>query len=339
MFEHTESAATNGRNTAGETRGRVSSLRKSLLGLNNSHLRYAAFRWIMPRLGHEPHTNYNLAQNAWPQVSALTAPRGYGERIESVDSEQLDVEARSALLKERATQSDPVVLRDYYPEARDLDLDWVKAQVGDTVGPVRVGNYASIAGDSDIIRMRTGDFVDFAMGRTSFPVPDHLVPGMGPYLANIKLPEIADQLPQPKSFFPKAPVTTFWFGVDSFTPLHCHQFCDVLLVQITGERRVVLVPPHQSVLVGSIARTINICTANYNPFAPADYPAAGSIQQPYCDLGPGDALLIPGFWFHAVRLTGSSFSGSQFNEAVMPLAIGGGPRAPWHKRPYKRGWG
>ena len=52
-----------------------------------SFLRYGAFRWIMPSLGHVQMFHMNLAQKAWPRVSALTANRTYTDQIESIEVE------------------------------------------------------------------------------------------------------------------------------------------------------------------------------------------------------------------------------------------------------------
>lgn len=310
------------------------------LRIDRSRLRYAVYRWLIPRLGGiEPLACMNLAEKAWPIACAKTTLRRYQDRLDEVDWGSFKEPDGAELLKQRARDSDPIVLRRYFRGAHAWSLERIRNELGEVTLPVRVGDYASMGGDPEVFQMRVADFIDYLSGVADFPAPDRLVEGLGAYLANVSLPTIASQLPQPKYFFPKAPVTTFWLGLDSFTPLHCHQFCDVLLVQIAGHRRVRLVPPHQAPLIGCVPRNVNMCTATFNPFDSQGSSATEVIERPVCDLEPGDALLIPGFWFHAVRFAGVSFSGSQFNESGMPLSIGGGPREAWTQRPYQRGWG
>lgn len=301
-----------------------------------SATRYAVFRWVLPRLGCEPLVNMNLAQRGWPVVAAQSARGSYAAQAEEIDCD-FDEEASSAALNSYAQRSCPVVLRNY---TDPWSLEHVKEEIGHTTGRVRVGDYACEVGDPENVQMRVSKFIDYLNGAADFPHPERLVDGLGPYLANEQIPALASKLPCP-DFFLEPPVTSFWLGADSFTPLHSHPMCDVLLVQLTGTRSVILVPPHQAPLVGHVARTIAVHTAEFNPFEPDpdSFPGTDLITSVRADVEAGDALLIPGFWFHAVRLKGASLSGSQFNEARMPMAVGGGPRIDWTRRDFQRGWG
>jgi hypothetical protein len=219
-------------------------------------------------------------------------------------------------------------------------LDKLRSEAGEIVQNVRVGDYDETSGNPDVVKMRVADFVDYLEGRAEFPHKNKLVKDKGPYLANVQFPSFAKQLPLPR-FFPTTPeFSGFWLGAGSRSPLHCHQHCDVLLTQLIGRRNVMLVPPHQASLVGCVPRNYNACTAEFDPFEPdrQRFPV-DLIQRLHYELEAGDALLIPGFWFHAVRITQPSFAASQFNDGTMPLSVGGGPRASWQKRSYAKGWG
>lgn len=306
-----------------------------------SYLRYATFRWIMPSLGHDPLFHMNLAERAWPRVAAMTASRKYTDRIESIDcAANSPVDEYSDELQEHASNSRPFVLRGYIDKDK-WELEQVKKEAGDSINNIRVGHYDEATDDPDVIRMRLADFIDHISGQSEFLREDLLADEKGAYLANEAIPSLAKRLPV-QSIFPDTDSgKLFWLGSSSRSPLHCHQNCDVLLVQLVGNRKVMLVPPHQASLVGCIPRNYNVCSAKFDPFEPDQQPSLATdlIHRLYCELNPGDALLIPGFWFHAVRVTEPSFAVSLFNKHEMPLAVGGGPRGPWQKRSYAQGWG
>jgi len=284
----------------------------------------------------------NLAERAWPVVSSFTEQRQYNGQIEQINCDTKNEAEISRLLTEYAETSRPAVFRDYIRAKIFVPgtFDQLKNAVGENTGKIRVGDYDKAAGEPNYVKMRVADFIDYLVGQTEFPHNERLVEGKGPYLGNAQFPSIVKQMPHP-DFFPTNPDTTFWLGGTSRTPLHCHMYCDVLLTQLIGRRRVMLVPPHQATLVGCIPRNINICTAIYDPFEPDQnvLPGRDPINKLYYELEAGDALLIPGFWFHAVRLEEPSFACSQFNDTAMPLAIGGGPRRLWKERAYTQGWG
>ena len=323
--------------------------------LGRSVARYASFKWLLPVVGHQQHANMNLAERAWPKVSSLSAMQGEGQ-ITSVACEPgRDTDGIAQLLTENAEKSRPIILRNYV-DADSWSLDRVDKVVGELPARIRVNyhkqpadtawelpSYASVRSDlSEVVRMKVSEFTKYLRDPAEFsddPRFANTDGKHGPYLANVEWPSLAEKMPR-SPFFTNPLSTTFWMGADAGTPLHCHQFCDVLLTQLIGRRTVALVGPHKASMVGCIPRTINICTAALDPFEPDEEAFPCGDVSVRADLDAGDALLIPGFWFHAVSLYGGpSFSGSQFNDARMPLAIGGGTRAAWRHRPFLRGWG
>jgi hypothetical protein len=187
--------------------------------------------------------------------------------------------------------------------------------------------------------MRLAEFVDYLLGESYFPHPDRLVDGMGPYLGNMPIPSLNEYLPSPR-FLAEAPGIHFWLGsASSGTPLHCHQHGDFFVQQLIGRRKFLFVPPHEAPLVGCLPVNINISTAAFDPFEPDEgqFPGADQIHVLQADLEPGDALLIPGFWFHAIKISEPSMSATCSRNS-MPAAVGGGPLQLWKTRPYSRGW-
>lgn len=304
-------------------------------------LRYALNRWVLPRLGSEPLAIKNLNQKAWPTVAALTSERTYTDQIECVEWEPTNNSDGTDLLEEYARASRPLVLKNYaFPDVGGAwTLEWIKQVAGDTMTKIRVGDYASAPGDPEIVPMQLGEFIDYILGQSAFPQPDRLVDGLGPYLGNAPLSLLDEHLPSPR-FLGDAPGTHYWLGSSgSQTPLHCHQHGDFLIQQLVGNRKFVLVPPHEALLVGCLPVNLNICTATFDPFDddPDRFPGSDHIHSLHAELEPGDALLLPGFWFHAVQIEGSSMSATRSRNS-MPAVIGGGPLQPWREPPIGRGW-
>lgn len=304
-----------------------------------SHVRYALNRWVLPRLGNEPLGLKNLSQRAWPKVAALTAAHAYADQIESIEWTESSDSDGTELLEQYALTSRPVLLKGYATSSVEArwTIEWVRAQVGSMMVEIRVGDYASAPGEPEQVLMRLADFVDYLLGQAPFPYPERLADGKGPYLGNKPIPTLDQYLPSPR-FLSERPSSNYWLGsAGSCTPLHCHQHGDFLVFQLIGHRRFVLIPPHEALLVGYMPVNMNICTAAFDPFAPDQEQFPGAIHRLYGDLEPGDALLLPGFWFHAVQITEPSMSATRSRKS-MPAVIGGGPVQSWRSRPYSRGW-
>jgi len=244
------------------------------------------------------------------------------------------------LLKEYAQASKPLLLKNYVFSGNlsPWTFDYVKEIAGDTITKIRVGDYNSEFGDPEMMPMRLADYIDYILGNSKFPLPGREVYGLKPYMGNNRIPSLDKHLPMPR-FLGDAPGTHYWMGCAARTPLHSHQQGDFFIQQLVGKRRFILVPPHEALLVGFLPIDLNIATANYNVFDMNDNDPALSqrIHEISIDLEPGDAFLLPGFWFHAVQITEPSLSATSASD-LMPAAIGGGPMQPWRERSWARGF-
>lgn len=301
--------------------------------------RYALDRWVMPRLGVEPHTVRNLCQKAWPTVAALTSDNWDKSAYDCIEWDAAANSDGTTLLEEYARKSRPLLLKNYAFShgIKPWTFDYVKEIAGEAIAKIRVGEYDSEFGDPEMVSMRLGHFVDYVVGKTKFPLPGREVNGLKPYMGNNRMPLLDKHLPVPR-FVGDTPGTHYWMGSSARTPLHCHQQGDFFIQQLVGERTFILVPPHEALLVGFLPVNLNIGTATFNPFE-GEANRSGSADKVHpirIDLKPGDALLLPGFWFHAVQITGPSLSATSASN-LMPAAIGGGSMQPWRERRWERG--
>ncbi len=315
-------------------------------------LRYQLFRRVLPRLSYEPFTIQNLADRAWPIIAAATASHDYSSGIDIIDDSSEDAKKKyEENFQQHALKSLPLVVRNFAQDCpvTSWSMDDLIKEMGDHETLVKIGDYVSDFGQPVKVPISIADFANYLQGKEEFPYKDQLVENIAPYVGDEQISEINKMLPFPslippaqKASGPIEDITTFWMGSQNTgTPLHCHHFCDTFLMQLIGRRRVVLIPPHQALLLGYVPHTINIGKATYDPFNPdpEKFPGHDQIHCLEIDLGPGDGLLIPGFWFHAISLSGPSLSASHFTRSSMPAIIGGGSCEPWQEPPsFRRGW-
>lgn len=315
-------------------------------------LRYQLFRRILPRLSYEPFTIQNIAQRAWPVIADITSKHDYSSGIDIInESAETLKETNDQVLQQHALISKPVVVQGY---ARNCpvstwSMDDLGKELKDHQTLVKVGDYVSDFGQPKKLPIPIAEFADYLQGKTDFRYEELLVKDIAPYVGDEQIQPLKNQLtfpslipPNQKGEGPVDDITTFWMGSkNTGTPLHCHHFCDTFLLNLIGHRRVVLIPPHQALLVGYAPHTINIGKATFDPFNPdaEQYPGVSQLHCLEIDLAPGDALLIPGFWFHAINLVEPSLSASYFTRSSMPAVIGGGSSEPWQDSDeFKRGW-
>jgi hypothetical protein len=303
--------------------------------------RFVMERWVLPRLGMEPMTIRNLCQKGWPTVAALTSWRN-GEDIDCLEWDTRHNSDGSELFEQHARESSPLLLKNYVSppaEGADWSFDFVKEVAGDSKVTIRVGDYESDLGDARMVPMKLGKFIDTVVGRTDFPQAPRLPGGLKPYLGDSALPLLDRHLKVPRFIGRVKGATRYWMGSGARTAMHCHQSYDFFVQQLVGRRRFILLSPHQALLAGFWPRNYNIAITAYDPFAAEDAAdeKTRQVHPIYVDLEPGDALLLPGFWFHAVEVSEPSLSAVMASE-TMPAAVGGGSRQPWRERPGARGW-
>ena len=162
--------------------------------LTKSHLRYALYRWVLPRLGSEPLATKNLLQKAWPKVAALTSARQYTDQVESIKWEPKDDDDGTDLLEEYAQTCRALVLKGYAAssKATSWTLEQLKHEAEAFTTKVRVGDYASAAGDAESVTMQLADFVDYLMGRSAFPPTRTRRPPNTAKLSNLVCRKIAE---------------------------------------------------------------------------------------------------------------------------------------------------
>ena len=303
--------------------------------------RYAIERWLLPRLGMEPMAIRNLCQNGWPKVAALSLSRAGADEVATIPWSPRNNSDGSDLLEEYARESQPLLLKNYVspPEGGFWTLEWIKQVAGETTVTIRVGDYESELGDARMVPMRLGAFIESLLGNAALSFGEQLPNGLRPYLGDSPLPRLDQYLSAPRYIGTVVGATRYWMGSSARTAMHCHQSYDFFVQQLVGHRKFILLPPHQALLAGFWPRNPNIAITTYDPFRtdPAQAEEMPDVTPIIVDLEPGDALLLPGFWFHAVEVSEPSLSAVVSSEN-MPAAVGGGPRDTWRERPWARGW-
>lgn len=106
----------------------------------------------------------------------------------------------------------------------------------------------------------------------------------------------------------QADLTNVWMGTaGSGSKLHFDS-ADNILVQVVGEKQVVLISPDQGNLLYRKSPSDNISPIDVELPDPDKYPLFGDVKGTIARLGPGDALYIPATHWHWVKAFTSSMS-------------------------------
>jgi hypothetical protein len=158
-----------------------------------------------------------------------------------------------------------------------------RKKVLDTSTPMKLAAYIDLVASETI--------ADGRLYAAAFPIETSLPELWG----DVSFPSFVDR--------EKYTATNLWFGPgNNFTPLH-YDSSDNFLTQIRGRKQVILCPP------GEIARLYPfpfsyVChhISQVNVAAPdlAQFPAWARAERSLVELGPGEMLFIPFYWWHAV---------------------------------------
>jgi lysine-specific demethylase 8 len=173
---------------------------------------------------------------------------------------------------------------DYLTEkvgARDVRPNYPKKRLINTP-PIKLAEYIDL--------LAGGALSDGQLYAAAMPIRTAL-PELWP---DVRFPPFVDE--------DKYRFVNFWFGPgNNFTPLH-YDPSNNFLAQIRGRKQVILCPPREITRLypfpfsyfGNHVSRVNVASPDLTQF-----PAWAHADRALLELGPGDMLFIPVFWWHA----------------------------------------
>jgi lysine-specific demethylase 8 len=158
-----------------------------------------------------------------------------------------------------------------------------KERIGDTSSPIKLAEYIDL--------LAAGAISDGQLYVAQFPIRTAL-PELWP---DVRFPLFVDEN---KHF-----AVNLWFGPgNNVTRLH-YDTANNFLTQIRGRKQVILCPPREITRLypfpfsyfGNNISQVNVASPDLTQF-----PAWAHADRALLELGPGDMLFIPVFWWHAV---------------------------------------
>ncbi|CAM8671583.1 cupin-like domain-containing protein [Sphingobium sp.] len=114
------------------------------------------------------------------------------------------------------------------------------------------------------------------------------------------LAPLAADLGHLDAYLTRAPGMVWIGGEGTFTPLH-FDLTNNLLAQVTGTKRVILIPPSQTQRLAHTSHVFSDVRDITDPARLALYPQAQDVLRYEVLLTPGDLLFVPIGWWHQVR--------------------------------------
>lgn len=227
----------------------------------------------------------------------------------------------------------PVILTDCmhdWPATAKWSPDYLKQVCGEEVVQIMAGrntdrNY-EIGSEKRKTSIRFSDYVDkvTAAGQTNdfyLVAQNEFMQTSGGKRLHSDIVGFPEYLDQRRDGF-----VFLWFGPGgTVTPLH-HDTSDIILAQVRGRKRVILIPANQKALVYNHIGVFGQVDCEQPDLI--RHPLYRYAQRTVFDLEAGDALFIPVGWWHHVRALDTSISVSFTNfwgsfGGEMPRAEGG----------------
>ncbi|NML11383.1 cupin-like domain-containing protein [Sphingobium sp. AR-3-1] len=198
----------------------------------------------------------------------------------------------------------PVLIKGAMAGWPALDL-WTPDYLAETVGDAmiefqgdrsRAADY-ELAKDRHKMRGRFRDFIAMVRhGGNNAYLTAYNSAANGPALAPLQ----AD-LGHLNAYLTRAPGMLWIGGEGTFTPLH-FDLTNNMLAQVTGTKRVILIPPSQTRRLAHKAHVFSEVRDVTDEARLALYPQARDVLRYEVLLTPGDLLFVPIGWWHQVRL-------------------------------------
>lgn len=119
-----------------------------------------------------------------------------------------------------------------------------------------------------------------------------------------EFPELAADLPAPEYACGARTHPHLWFGSEgNLTPLH-YDMANNLFAQLRGRKRFLLFHPDDAPRLyprPADSRHHNLSQLDTEQDNAARFPLLADAQPWTCEVGPGDLLFLPAFWWHQVR--------------------------------------
>lgn len=233
-------------------------------------------------------------------------------------------------LKEYYNENVPVILTDAIKKwpARKWTPQLLKERLGDAMIEVQFGREADPDFERNAVQlrraMRMGDYIDlvlsteksndFYMTAGNLPKSKHAYAELYQDIGNIRDGYLNDAGKMDSAFL--------WVGpAGTLTPLH-HDLTNNLFVQVYGRKRFILIPPLQ---IGQCYnRDYVYCDVDIFNIDYDKYPDMQNATMIDLTLNPGETLLIPNCWLHAVEALDTSIS-ITFTNFTGPNYIDGYP--------------
>lgn len=239
---------------------------------------------------------------------------------------ELAPEHHGRFMAEFKNKSVPVVLRGFQNDSvalREWSFESIKARTPNVSVDLDVGD-AMVTDGLTFKEMSIHDYFDAVIDGAGTENGETL------YLQGFDLLELVPEMEHEVSMpeFDKASVRTLsrvWLGPGGTVTGYHSDLPDNILSQIVGHKLVKIVSPDQAAQVYKTNKydpNGQACAINADDWDRDAHPKFADVKAQYVVLGPGDALFIPGGWFHYVRSLETSISVNTVGYTVKQATLG-----------------